>query len=413
MKLTFFLVFSSVILSLSISQPVVPDLLYTIEFGDGVYYQNDYRGTSPIQLSPIDGRKVWIGQAKNGLIADIFSGKIEKSIPFTENRSGGYDVEFAFGNGWAVGNRGNPVVMYLDVDKGLVSEFKYYYDEDDSYELMVSNAYIINDHAFLFQKDGTLFCIPKGKAPLSALATKALLRSWVESGFLPDAQVRQQQIDLVDTGKFLIVDGVNYPATNQDFRAYLVAMGRDSSAIEQRGRGSPVVGVSALGEVYIRRGESVIVLDQNGKSLSEISLSPFFGAENNQERILYFSVHPNGDLFAMNAVMNDKVYVFRAVRTWGSDLLHVARTGVTKDDEVKSLSSNLATCSNAELKLLRNAVYALQGYEFRTWDLRIYFSGYDWYTPRPGLPTEISNLAEPQQQLLILILAEEKRRKRA
>jgi hypothetical protein len=41
----------------------------------------------------------------------------------------------------------------------------------------------------------------------------------------------------------------------------------------------------------------------------------------------------------------------------------------------------LTTCSAAELRLLRNAIFARHGYRFRSPELRAHFSGFDWYRP--------------------------------
>ena len=41
----------------------------------------------------------------------------------------------------------------------------------------------------------------------------------------------------------------------------------------------------------------------------------------------------------------------------------------------------LTTCSDAELRLLRNAIFARHGYRFRSPELQAHFGGFDWYSP--------------------------------
>ena len=40
--------------------------------------------------------------------------------------------------------------------------------------------------------------------------------------------------------------------------------------------------------------------------------------------------------------------------------------------------------SNDQLRLLRNAFYAIHGYDFKSQDLKEYFSGFNWYKPNPN-----------------------------
>ena len=40
--------------------------------------------------------------------------------------------------------------------------------------------------------------------------------------------------------------------------------------------------------------------------------------------------------------------------------------------------------SNDQLRLLRNAFYAIHGYDFKSQDLKEYFSGFSWYKPNPN-----------------------------
>lgn len=43
--------------------------------------------------------------------------------------------------------------------------------------------------------------------------------------------------------------------------------------------------------------------------------------------------------------------------------------------------SDLTGLDSYELRLLRNAIYAMHGYRFNSYDLQEYFSNFSWYTP--------------------------------
>ena len=45
-------------------------------------------------------------------------------------------------------------------------------------------------------------------------------------------------------------------------------------------------------------------------------------------------------------------------------------------------SSDLYGMSGSDLRILRNAIYAMHGYKFKSADLRNYFKQFSWYTPR-------------------------------
>ncbi len=396
----------------SFSESTDLHLVYTKTFGLGpldITYQNDYRGTSPYTFNSIDGNWMWFAQSRNAFVVDRQTGYIDRSITYSLNKSGGYETDFVFGNGWAVGNRGNPVVLVLSDSGDTVSDFKYYYDENDSYPLMVSNTYIIRDYAFFFLKDRSLMCIPKNSAPLSTEETVKLLLDWNKTQQEKNTDLKTRHEQLIQTGNFLIVDGVLFPATDQNFRDYLSRMGYDSSVIRFRDHGgSPILGMSLLGEVVIRKGDSAVVFNQEGATLGTISLAPVMTMDANQERILDVSVMPNGDVYVMNAVAGDQIYFYRAQRNWGIDFVELARKGIS---DANTYSQQISKLNNIELRVLRNTFFALQGYDFQSWDLRSYFNGYDWYEPKPGVKVEPTTLNPDQKRLFDLVVAEEAWRK--
>ena len=50
----------------------------------------------------------------------------------------------------------------------------------------------------------------------------------------------------------------------------------------------------------------------------------------------------------------------------------------------KLTAEDLQDLDKAQLRLMRNAVYAIHGYDFKSQDLKEYFSGFSWYKPNPN-----------------------------
>lgn len=125
---------------------------------------------------------------------------------------------------------------------------------------------------------------------------------------------------------------------------------------------------------------------------------------------VYYSVHPNGDVYATYALKDDREYFFRATRNWGVDFVKLAQEGSTSA-ETKQRKAFVQDLSSSELRILRNSFFALQGYDFQSWDLKSYFNGYDWYQPKPGVKTDPTTLSPDQKRLFDLVFAEVARRK--
>ena len=64
-------------------------------------------------------------------------------------------------------------------------------------------------------------------------------------------------------------------------------------------------------------------------------------------------------------------------------------------------SSDLAGLSKDELRILRNAIFAINGYRFKSNDLAEYFSQFDWYTPMYSDVT--SRLSQTEKNNIALI----------
>ena len=74
-------------------------------------------------------------------------------------------------------------------------------------------------------------------------------------------------------------------------------------------------------------------------------------------------------------------------------------------------STDLAKATDEELRLLRNKVYALHGYIFKTKDMKEAFAKYWWYRENPEY--SVKSLSSDEQAFVAQVLAEEKRRKSA
>jgi len=87
--------------------------------------------------------------------------------------------------------------------------------------------------------------------------------------------------------------------------------------------------------------------------------------------------------------------------------------GVLSMDKQKFIDNShlsLASAStNDELRLLRNTIYAQQGYTFKSKDLLDYFSKFDWYIPNPNITPDQINLTDSEKNFLNDIQNEEKK----
>jgi protein containing caspase domain len=64
--------------------------------------------------------------------------------------------------------------------------------------------------------------------------------------------------------------------------------------------------------------------------------------------------------------------------------------------------ADLTGCPKAELRLMRNTIYARHGYMFQSADLQEYFSQFDWYEPRLNVVTE-NDMSEIERKNVALI----------
>jgi len=90
----------------------------------------------------------------------------------------------------------------------------------------------------------------------------------------------------------------------------------------------------------------------------------------------------------VNAINTDK-----ALRYFKTDL---------KDYDIEPFTK-------AELKIIRNTIYAQYGYAFKTKELQDYFNKYEWYIPDPNLSLDQIKLTEKEKKFIAEIMELEKK----
>lgn len=95
--------------------------------------------------------------------------------------------------------------------------------------------------------------------------------------------------------------------------------------------------------------------------------------------------------------------VFRIRRTWGDpDFYAMAINGYTEDEYGKYVNEVLPKMSKADLRLLRNTIFALYGVHFKSADLSKHFDKQVWYTDEGKSSGEIK-LPAHRQKLVEMI----------
>ncbi len=88
----------------------------------------------------------------------------------------------------------------------------------------------------------------------------------------------------------------------------------------------------------------------------------------------------------------------------------VINIGGYKDTRSVINEFDLKKINNEELRILRNTLYALHGYVFKSKELQEYFSTFDWYLQNPGITEKNIKFCQWEKELLKKIIKEEKRR---
>jgi hypothetical protein len=250
--------------------------------------------------------------------------------------------------------------------------------------------------------------------------TQKLLMSWFDRTWYSDATLMKKHQAMILSGHFLIVDGIFYPASCAQMTEYFPLIGanlKDSARFYPEMGNSPTIGISSTGDIAVKMKDGIYIYSQNGERLAIIgtdSIDPYKQVDqdnSDNHSDFFFSVNCNGDIYAMYVVKDDKAHFFTAVKTWGTDYIALAKAGISRNDSVK-YAKLVAGLNNQEVRILKNAFFALQGYDFKSYDLRAYFNGFKWYKPSATAKAEPTLLSDAQKTLYAIVLEEENKRKK-
>ena len=412
----------------SYAQTPVTRMELVSEFPIGVgqdeiqYSVGPYEGESPAVLSFCAGGLLWIGEVRDAKLFDIKKKAIVQTVPYPEED---YSRRIRVG-----------IHHSFDYDSLIVSNvhmLRYKVTRDP---LVIgapldyggpevgAGPYLARSYVLFYGSDGLVYGIdPKGLL-LSNSSTVTLLRDWLRTTWYPAEADRVFHASMIDTGKYIIVDGSYYPASGQQMLEYFTAEGvrldadlRDS--LKSADYSTPPDGMSLNGDVYMALKAGVYVISQRGATeaiIDDNSINPRIadprynhGSARNDVGPILKAIHPNGDLYTLYAIKDNVARMHRALKTWGNDLIGMARSGVATGNET-SMREQLQGFSSIELRLLRNALFALHGYAFQSWDLATYFGGYDWYTPDPEVKNDSSILTTEQKRLFDIVVGIENQR---
>ena len=157
---------------------------------------------------------------------------------------------------------------------------------------------------------------------------------------------------------------------------------------------------------------NICINDINGKRIARILLQNYSNIlSNNDVKNTFFIsslyVGFGGNIYYYIAG-EEYTEVFRIRRTWGDpDFYAMAINGYTDDEYGKYVNEVLPKMSKADLRLLRNTIFALYGVHFKSADLSKYFDKQVWYTDEGKTSADVT-LPEHRQKLVEMIQKLEK-----
>ncbi|MBQ0165660.1 MAG: YARHG domain-containing protein [Treponema sp.] len=157
---------------------------------------------------------------------------------------------------------------------------------------------------------------------------------------------------------------------------------------------------------FSNNNSKLVAVSQNGKWIFEPFLLDSYSIQLLSEDFpsTLWYVGFGGNIYYYVAG-SDYTEVFRIRRTWGEpDFYAMAINGYTDDDYGAYVNEVLAGLSKADLRLLRNTVFALYGYHFNSADLASYFDRQVWYNDE-GRTTADITLPEHRAKLVEMIQA--------
>ena len=410
------------------AQPVPVSMELVQEFPVGVgpemiqFSRGPYLGGSPAILTFAAGDQLWIGEVSDAKIFHIHDKRIFNTVPYPMGK-GSRRIAATFFLTFLEDALfvDNVTILRYNVTRNplLVGPPSDYMQPTAN-----SRLFAIRDYVFFYDSNKSVRAIDNRGNMLSKGATVALLQQWLTKTWYPDESSREVHANLVDSGMYIIVDRLFYPFTGAHMLEYFQVIGATiDSDLQQELRGGDFSlapdGVAMCGDIYFPSTAGEYVVSQKGEILAVIKSSAVYPrysdrlystpSGRNDVSGLLQAVHWNGDLYTLYAIKDSVARIHKAVKTWGNDLISMARQGVESGGEL-STQRRIEEFSNAELRLLRNALFALHGYAFISWDLSCYFGGFDWYTPDLKVRSDSNILTADQKRLFELVATVEKQR---
>ena len=157
---------------------------------------------------------------------------------------------------------------------------------------------------------------------------------------------------------------------------------------------------------------NICINDVNGKRISKILLQEYSNILSDPDVNNHFFqsslyVGFGGNIYYYIAG-DEYTEVFRIRRTWGEpDFYAMAINGYTEDFYGKYVDEVLPTLNKADLRLLRNTIFAIYGVHFKSADLSAHFAKQVWYTDEGKTSGEVT-LPAHRQKLVEMIQKLEK-----
>lgn len=393
---------------------------YSIPFS----YRAD-RAPSPVQIYNINSKYIVVSSLGFGAVCDI-----EKKGIFTNMQ---YPKDFLLNEGF-----------YLVADNKIVTaSFCPELSDIDTSDFKVTNhaaytsisiperyPFYLHGVFFFYDRNGDIVAIDKEKKLLKKDEVTENLLKLLEATPYANSSRKDIHRKLIRTGKYLIVDGIFYTSDIVLTQRYFESLGikwkygNRFSNIQSdyflSKNSDEICGVALNGDTYFQSNNGIMVINQNGENIANISMKNVDQVIKNRNATrddvggkyspTFYTLLPNGTLYAMIAIPGDDAYFFSASPQWGTDYIGLARNGISDSDVVK-MRPILHSMNLQELRIVRNAFFALDGYDFQSWDLSSYFNGFGWYEKKAGVRSDISLLSENQKRLFLLIQAEEDSRK--
>jgi len=402
------------------------EIYQTIPVGSGsneiAYNLDELSNWSPRTFDFVDGRRIWIAGTNNVKIYDIYKKNIVGVVSSPKFRSiDRYgDIAnaelFAFDGPYFVASSGGDLVFgKFDLSNQLINSFH----RQDS--VRPDSAFFLSDGKFYFyDEEGLVRCVQDEGPAMDNPGTIAILTKALEKTWYSDENRKKKHRALIQTGRYLITNGVFLPKDYRNLQDYFstFAVHWDyPDLVQANPQVNPIVnGVSLAGDIYLSFSRDTLVYNQIGEHIGTIhdpGVYPELSDPRREKRDVsppFISVNSNGDFYFSYAVNRDKMYIYTAKNSWGTDYVSLAKNGI-RNEESEKIKSTLQGFNNLELRILRNAFFSLQGYDLQSWDLKTYFNGYDWYQPIPDVKADPATLNANQKRLFSLVLAEEARRK--